>query len=647
MKDNRFEIEYDLTNGGVSSLVNARDPAAMNWVEGDHTWGVVKDGKLVSCVPAENGVDAVYETRNLTVTVRRRLRGDRYRETYLFRDRLNTDVFFNRGALGVYATFNDNYETADICMTRRCNTHIWCGGGTSYVNAVKMGPCEFGLGLALTQGSLDTYSVERPFERSSDDRGDFILHPMPFHLRPGEEMCIEWELFWYETGHFEEEVGRYPSALLIEAEHYTVFTGEKIRFSVPFEDALITFDGNPIHTTRQNGQAKVEFEPSRLGEHVFTIHYGGRFTLARFFVQIPIRELIRRRVEFIVRKQQFHCPGSALDGAYLIYDNQDQCLVFDDLNGDYNASRERLVMGILIAKYLQYDRDPEIYDSLMTYYRFVCREFFDEDSGIVYNTVGKNPEFKRLYNGPWMGMFMMELYRLTGEGHYLENLMKIFRVYYSVGGERFYPNGLSMYEMVEVLRDAGRAQDARELEGMFVNHVENMITIDLNYPTHEVRYEQTIVTPAVNSLAQVYRLTGDQRMLDACKRHLDVLSRFNGLQPSYKLCDLSIRHWDGKWFGKRMMFGDTFPHSAAIHTSAAFMNYYWASGDEIYRKRAIEGARNGLCLFRPDGSAHTCFLYPLTVNGIRCEYYDEFANEQDGYLYYLIKFFGALDRGTI
>ena len=95
------------------------------------------------------------------------------------------------------------------------------------------------------------------------------------------------------------------------------------------------------------------------------------------------------------------------------------------------------------------------------------------------------------------------------------------------------------------------------------------------------------------------------------------------------------------------MYGDTFPHSASIHTAAAYFNYYLASHNEDYKQRAIECARNIACLFCEDGSAHTCFMFPFSVNGQKGEYYDPYANEQDGYMYYLIKYFGALDTGDL
>lgn len=642
--DNTMRVKYDLASGGLKSLVNAKDPYEMNWVEGAQVWGTIKDGELVSCRETTDGIGAVYHTKHLEISVRRALIGNRYRERYVFRGRIATDVFFNRGAVGVYATFNDNYEIADVSMHQRCAAHIWCGRNTSYVDAVKMGPCDFGLAMVLTEGSLDSYSVERPFEHSSDDRGDFIMHPSPFNLAPGEEMTLEWELFFYETGQLRGALAAYPSVILADADCYTVFEGEPIRFTVNRSDAQVSLDGRQIPVEQRDGSTCVNWQPERRGEHRFVIRSGDVETIAEFFVQIPLEELVRRRVAFIVDHQQFHKPGSALDGAYMIYDKQDGCLIFDELFPDFNASRERLVMGIMIAKYLQYRPDERVYASLMEYYRYVSREFFDETTGMVYNTIGKNPEFKRLYNGPWMGMFLMELYKLTGQERYLDLMLRTMHPYYEAGGDNFYPNGMTMYETVAVLRRAGRNADADKLEQMFRKHVDRICRNGLNYPTHEVRYEQTIVTPAVNLTAQMWMLTHDDRLADGCRLHMSVLECFNGHQPSYHLNDVSLRHWDGYWFGKRRMYGDTMPHSASVHTSVAFWHYAQVTGDETYLRRAEASARNTLCLFHEDGSASVCWLYPFSVNGIRCEYFDEFCNEQDGVLYYMMKTLGMMNR---
>lgn len=636
----QFDIRFNYEKGTVSSLKNPVDKDAMNWVEGTREWGMIKDAEVLSVEPTEKGIQAVYQTKHLRITVNREVCGDKYRESYCFENYHDFDVFFNRGAVGIYATFNDNYEPASICMTQKCHTHIWCGRNCSYVQAVKMGPCDFGLGLVLTQGSLDTYSVERDLSLISNDRGDFIFHPSVFNLRPGEKMVIEWELFWYKDREFCAAIADYDTVLLVETDNYTVYSDEVIEFAVNRPDVEVYLEDVKLPVTGNGGKTCVTYKPQRLGDHTFILKYGDRETITQFFVQIPFRELARKRAEFITQKQQFHRPGDSLDGAYLIYDNQDKCLVYDEIFSDYNASRERLVMGLFIAKYLQYDYDEKMYASLMKYYKFVAREFFDEESGAVYNAVGKNPARKRLYNAPWMSVFMLEMYHLTGDDVYLDRMFKLLCVYYEIGGERFYPNGLSMFETVEALKEAGKMKQAEELTAMYQKHVDTIIEIGISYPEHEVRYEQTIVTPAVTLIAQMYQITHDPKLIEECHKQLMILEKFNGRQPSHLMNDLAVRHWDGYWFGKRMLYGDTFPHSASIHSSDAFLHYYWISGDEEWKKRAVCGARNNLSVYRPDGSASCTRVHPLFVNGVRGEYYDEFANEQDGLLYFMIKFFG-------
>lgn len=640
-----FRIKFDPENGGVKSISNSKDENGMNWVEGACVFGTPRNAEVVSVNTIENGVTAVYKTDCLLISVTRRLVGERYAESYVFENLLDSDVFVGRGEIGIYATFNDSYENSKICMTERCHTHIWCGKSTSYVKAVKMGQFPFGLALVLTKGSLDSYSVERDPSKISNDRGDFILHPSPFHLLPKEKANLEWEILWFKEGEFEAVVSEYGSVILTDAESYTVFMGETIRFSVNRPNAEIWLEGNQLPTKTVGNKTFVEYTPVNTGEHIFDVRCAEVETKAEFFVSIPFAELVHKRAEFIVNNQQLNCEKSPLDGAYLIYDNEEKRMHFEELFTDRNASRERLMMGLFIAKYLQYYKDERIYQSLMKYYKFVAREFYDEEKGEVYNAIRKNPSFKRLYNAPWMSVFVMEMYKLTKDVSYLDKMFKLLKVYYGIGGDKFYPNGLSIYESVEVLRDAGRTDMADELLKMYQRHVDNIVKTGVYYPAHEVNYEQTIVTPAVTLIAQMYLLKNDEALIAPCRNQLEILKKFNGSQPSHHLYEMSIRHWDGYWFGKRQNYGDTFPHPASIHTANAYLHYAMISGDDEYKKRAYSGARNLLSLFRSDGSASNTYVYPYSVNGVRCEYYDEYANDQDGALYYMMKFYHFHEEG--
>lgn len=125
--------------------------------------------------------------------------------------------------------------------------------------------------------------------------------------------------------------------------------------------------------------------------------------------------------------------------------------------------------------------------------------------------------------------------------------------------------------------------------------------------------------------------------MDEVKRQMPVVEAFNGFQPSYHLNEVGIRHWDGHWFGKREMFGDTFPHYWSSITGAVYYYYALCTGDKSYMERAQNVVRNNLCLFFEDGRASCAYMYPYKINGIKAQFYDPYANDQDWALvYYLL-----------
>lgn len=193
-----------------------------------------------------------------------------------------------------------------------------------------------------------------------------------------------------------------------------------------------------------------------------------------------------------------------------------------------------------------------------------------------------------------------------------------------------------------------------ELTELLRKHVTQIRTIGLCYPPHEVRFEQTIATPAVAILAAFYdRIDADPEILRDIAVQLDVLSRFSGNQPDYRLNEIPIRHWDEFWFGKRHLYGDTFPHYLSCLTARAYWLYSKISGEVIYREKARKCLRNCLCVFSPDGTASCAYLYPFSVTmrnpdgsihtpAQRGEFFDPFANDQDGVLYMILRM-GGLD----
>ena len=222
----RLDIKFDDERGGVRSVAVADDPDRMNWVEGLGEWGTPAPSMRLSFVGAKSSggsQTAVWTNRFLRLDVLREVCGDALDERYVFTAVSHCPVYFKRGDVGLYATFNDNYEDALTSQRKRCHAHIWCGGAFGGVRALKMGPSPTELGLFLTEGTLDAYSVRRIRSQSSNDRGDFILHPEPFHLNPGESKAIAWRLTAYPEGGF--RAAALASRVMVGEARIVILTG--------------------------------------------------------------------------------------------------------------------------------------------------------------------------------------------------------------------------------------------------------------------------------------------------------------------------------------------------------------------------------------------------------------------------------------
>ena len=265
----------------------------------------------------------------------------------------------------------------------------------------------------------------------------------------------------------------------------------------------------------------------------------------------------------------------------------------------------------------------------------------DVNTGEVFNSINRDNVNYRLYNYSWVVMFLVDLYYLENNREYLEIMVRAIKRYYADGGERFYPNGWFLQETVQALRDSGDETKAEEILALYRKHVLNIASIGTSYPKHEVNYEQTIVTPGATFITQYMLCADTKEFLEDAKKQISILSRFNGTQPDYHLYETAIRHWDGYWFGKAMMYGDTFPHYWSSLTGIAYLGYYRLTNEEKYLQKAVDNVRNCICLFGTDGAASCAYMYPFSVNGRKGEFFDQWANDQDFALYYYLKYFSA------
>lgn len=628
-----FQIGND--ERGLWFLGHRDDPAQMNWVEGEHCWGTVKAPQALS-VSRE-----LFANENGEIE-----------ENYIFENVSDAPLFVQKKDVSIYVPFNDSYEKAEIGLEKRCNAHLFVAEDCSYVMALRQGGRGPHLGLVLTKGSLSGYGVERDFSNRSEDRGDFVVYPKLGDLDPGEKKTVSWKLFWHQgKDDFYARLLREDGFLLVQAKQMTCFKGETFEFTVStgneetagqvrvsFGKTMMPASEIRKEDTTQGSVYHVHFlyPAEKEGEYRFAIEAGGKQTHALFYCSASVEELLARRCRFLAEKQQYKKEGSPLDGAYLIYDAEENGLYYSH-TPDHNGGRERLAMGVIMAQYLQ--RHPEdlvCMESLNRYESYVYRELYDEQTGVVYNDIGRNNDWHRLYNYPWMATFQMELYRLKKEEHYLLDAFRTMMAYYQAGGEQFYAIGIEAYELKQLLEQAGLKTQTDAFVQAFLQHADQICRMSIHYPTSEVKYEQSIVAPAVSCLLQAYQISGETKYLEEAKKQLALLELFNGRQADYHLFETAIRHWDGYWFGKYRNYGDTFPHYWSALTGEVYARYAQITNDASYREKAKASIRGCLNLFFADGTASCAMVYPDTVNGKSAHYYDPWANDQDWALYYAV-----------
>jgi hypothetical protein len=651
----RLDVVFDDANGGVKSVTVAGDQDAMNWVEGLGEWGTPSPSMRLDFVSAKTSGSvqtAIWTNQALRLDVRREVCGGTLSERYVFTAISRHPVYFGRGDVGIYATFNDNYEDALTSQRKRCHAHIWCGGAFGGVRALKMGLFPVELGLFLEEGTLDSYSVQRIKWQYSNDRGDFILHPEPFYLNPGESKAISWKLSAYPAGGFREAaLASGPSAVLIDFENETVFTGERFRLSATCAEAItsckVTVNGKAVSAKVEGSRVVVDFRPEFRGTANFIFELNGRRHRAVGYVADDFRTLVGRRVDTILRENQCLDENSPLNGAFILYDNEESHQYYGYRYGDHNAARERVGMGLLLARWAQKCPSPEVMKALERYEAFLLREIWDETTGEVYNEIGLREKRKRHYNGPWYINFWWEMYNLTGKAIYLDRIEKGIRRYYEKAGSSFYPIACNYGECIATLKKAGR--DTSELERLLRAHVDVMLAKENGYPSQEVRFEQTLVTPPTTVLSGYAEyVKRDPAILSAISNHIAVLKRFDGNAPDHRLAGIPIRHWDGYWFGKERLFGDSMPHYWSCLSAFDYGFFARLSGDKDYFRRAERIFRNLLCLYFPNGKASCAYIYPFSVTMVdkkgkvleqarRGERFDPWANDQDYGLYYALR----------
>lgn len=691
-----FGINIDSNSGALWSIVdpkaNAGQNGPMNWISGPSNapwqpggsrWGLgfadlgsnslhraywtLPDG-----APSNDGIvsTVIYKQGSLRLQVIRNIGDDgaSFTETYIFRNDASTggddlDLSSREGntALGIYTPFNDHYTDSVDALQARTHAHVWANGGSNaWVRMERMGASSHrNLGMVLTKGSLAGYSIEsRSTVTSSNTRGVFVLHPKLPRLKPGEETEVQWTFFWHDAWRdfLDGCAARSDQFIDFDVSLYAVMPGESttiiMRGACVNQDT--TVDGNPVRPG-DNGEYKYTIQASSLssGEHRVTISttLDGETKASFIFLNsVPsYDDLISARTTFIAEKQQVSQAGVTIDGAYILYDNQMKAQVTFDTNRDRNSGRERIGMGVLIARWLRkHPSDESLRSSLIRYYAFVCTQLQDQETGYVLDAPGDRS--KRLYNWAWVMQLYLTVDQLgldlppaLADRSPLDRFFLTLENYYAEGGRQFYPIGLPVLAGLRALRRFGDEERLARALSLFTAHGEYLAETGLNWPSSEVNFEQSIVGPAATILLELYRWTAEARWLEAAEIQLRVLLGFNGEQPDHRLHDVAIRHWDGYWFGKDRMWGDTFPHYWSTITALALHHYgrsIHPDEGEAYKRRADGIIRANMALFTPKGTGSCAWIYPLSVDGRRGHYADPYANDQDWALAFLLEIQG-------
>lgn len=675
-----FHIKINDNTGAVDSITDQKAGNVMNWLSTGSNAPWLPTGSRWGLGYADLGqdslhrafwnfpritkhgdaVEAVYRTGPLELRVVRRTddKDHSFTETYTFMNKGPDAVeLASKGAtsVGIYAPFNDHYTNTSDCLAARSHAHIWANGGSSsWVKLNQMGGRYRNLGFVFTKGALTGYSVEsRDPVTLSNTRGVFLLHPVIQKLQPGESSTIEWTWFWHSDWEdfFEQSAARSEQFVRVDTDAYTYIVGET--GSISLSGASVDPD------TRVNGQAvlcddavcRYNFAADQLGQTALKISTGAGYNSTIFINTVPAyNKLIESRIKFIIENQQDHEPHTPAEGAYRVFDNQANAIVTWDNGSDRNPGRERVGMGILMARWLRKNPDnARVRESLEKYYAYVSTKLQEEDGFVRNRPIGMENSRKRLYNWPWVLQFHIAVaaldLNLTGavaEKSPMERFMLTLENFYAEGGGELYAIGLPILEGLRALERHGNGEWLARAKGLFVSHGEIIAKRGLDYPMFEVNFEQSIVAPAAVMLLELWRYTGDSKWLEAGKLHLNTLLLFAGKQPDYRLHDIAIRHWDGYWFGKDRMWGDTFPHHWSALNGVALHHYGKGLGgrageSEVLLRMADGIIRNNLAVFEPDGRASCAYIYPSSVNGRKGDYKDPYANDQDWVLAHLLQ----------
>ena len=672
LQNNNIIIEIDDKTGVTTGIYQTGDTYDMNWVYNDLVWGVPEGFETKSVEPGENSVVCSFqslapnslpfhsEMTGLEMVIEKSLTDKGYSEKYTIKNTNDSEFFLTKENFGIpYPYQCNNYTAKDTfhIFSNRCINHVWCGGNVCWIYSVRCNGQAPYLVMETKEGSVEDYSISYDISKTNSNssyRGAIVLHPTECIIQPGESKVYEFVYNFSDTK--PDEMLTENTCMRFVSDRYTYTPGEKINLFLEsakaWNEAVIVADGEVFELEKGVNNASVVCSFKEFGPKKITATVDGKTTWVTVNIMPSIDETLEKRAHFIAEKQQYHCPGSHIDGAYLVYDDETKSVYYRNGENDHNASRERFAMGLIVLLQLQKKYDQKLMDSIEKHKAFIERELLDKETGMVYGDVCHKNNHLRIYNLPWLSDYYLEWYRLTGEAEYIEIAAKIMIRYYEFGNFTQDSQCIEAVRIAEDLEKEGLLELRQKFLDLFLTHANSILDPNRTGTSDEVIYAQEWPNCVCAYLCQAYLITGDKKYLDGAHKYEAMSHSFHASQPDFHLNCGTVRYWDRYWFGKRRQTGDLFPHYWSILTSWAYYWYDKASGHNMHEIAIKNNVGSNLSVYREDGFAANNYLYPykvtmyssdptfthrhLKVGTYWGKNYDAWANDQDWALYYAV-----------
>ena len=633
-------VRADEETGGLISVGISDDSADMNWIQGDgctnmpwvtseYRWGtgtLKVNGRAVTWnhpISNADGCSVYRPVDGLEICVRRLRKGDGLEETYEWRNVSAKPVELSE--IDVHTPFRDDYLPRREMWTRRCFAHVWAGGSSAWVCAMRMGGKAPHLGLAVTAGAVDAYEIKLRGQQtgSSDYRGVIALSPPDVTLVPGSSASVSWRLFPFadKTDFFRRV--RELGGVSVTASDWTVTRDEPVDITFEWKGGKVT---KRVAYVRE-GLVRVPFE-----------YDGGKRTFAELNAIADPMEHVLRRARFLVAHQQVNEPDSPYYGAFTQYDMETgrQRRWWEVGGGpDMEPGAERLGIGVSLAVLAQLGYKDEFLPPLRRYADFILK--LCRPDNYVYASLSPQSR-KRDFNSPWAVEFFLEMYKLTDERRYLTKAYELMLANVLRKGTLIEVESPDS-GLVKVLRSAGLTEEADRIVNALVGHKDLLLrNARTSERIEEVGFAPEYASSRILQFLAAYDFVGDSRYLQDAVNFVPVFEANLGPQPSAWCHDIGLHHWDGFWFGKRRCWGDTLPNhwnGTGADAIAELARHGVAPGMD--GRRAWSIGRQVLTLIRPDGGGGCAFVYPDRVNGRPAKFLDPLANDQDWVMLYYLR----------